>query len=350
MMRQKLSIGVVAAAFTLSVAPAWAQDDRGRPQGEQGRPSSGESTGSAVPRGGGSDSGSSSASSSGSESNSSSSSSGSSSSGSSGSSSAWMGSSPTNERAPARPEGVDRGERAEQRRGGGSSSGTAGRAVPRGESGARTGGSVDSTTSTTSAGSDSQPSQGRSRAVPTYSRPRDGRTSVGTAVDRNGPTADGNYRGGYYYDPYYSFYYNPNYSNRYSYWSPFGYGYGLGYFSYDPFLFSGYGYSGYYGGSGAYDPYYGGGGGSGSYSSRSGQGYGPAGALRLKVKPANAQVYIDGYYVGVIDSFDGALQRLSVESGAHRVELRSEGYEPVQFDVMITPGETITYKGEMKRQ
>ena len=26
-----------------------------------------------------------------------------------------------------------------------------------------------------------------------------------------------------------------------------------------------------------------------------------------------------------------------------------EGYEPVQFDVMITPGETVTYKGELKR-
>ena len=66
------------------------------------------------------------------------------------------------------------------------------------------------------------------------------------------------------------------------------------------------------------------------------------------MKPSNAQVYIDGYFVGVIDSYDGAFQRLSVEAGPHRVELRAEGFEPVQFEVMVTPGETITYKGEMK--
>jgi hypothetical protein len=186
--------------------------------------------------------------------------------------------------------------------------------------------------------------------VPTYSRPRDGRNAVGTAVERTGPVPDrngrsgGSYGRGYLYDPYYSFYYDPFYSNRYSYWSPFGYGYGLGYFSYDPFLFGGYGYSGAYGGG--YDPYYSGGGGSGGYSSA----YRGVGSLRLKVKPANAQVYVDGYYVGVIDSFDGVFQRLGIDAGAHRVELRAEGYETVQFEVMVTPGDTVTYKGELKRR
>ena len=34
---------------------------------------------------------------------------------------------------------------------------------------------------------------------------------------------------------------------------------------------------------------------------------------------------------------------------AHKVELKADGYEPLQFDVLITPGETTTYKGEMKR-
>jgi hypothetical protein len=216
--------------------------------------------------------------------------------------------------------------------------------VPRGESG-RSSGSVDSTSA--SSGSDSQPSQGRSRAVPTYSRPRDGRNPLGTAVERTTPRpGSGGY--GYIYDPYNSYYYNPYYSGRYSYWSPFGYGYGLGYFSYDPFLFSGYGYPGGYGGGyggSYYDPYYGG---AGGYSSRSGQAYREVGSLRLKVKPSNAQVHIDGYFVGVIDSYDGAFQRLSVEAGPHKVELRAEGFEPVQFEVMVTPGETITYKGEMK--
>ena len=73
------------------------------------------------------------------------------------------------------------------------------------------------------------------------------------------------------------------------------------------------------------------------------------GSLRLKLKPREAQVFIDGYFVGVVDSYDGAFQKLSVEKGGHRVELKADGYEPLSFDVLITPGETVTYKGEMKR-
>jgi hypothetical protein len=216
MMRQKLSIGLVAAAFTLSLAPVWAQERERPSQGEQSsRPSNGDTVGSAVPRGG-SDGGSTASSASGS--GSASSSGGSSS--SSGSSTTWTGNSPIQERAPIRPVGIDRVDRAEQRRGGGSSSGgsssgTTGRAVPRGESGGRSGGSVTSTSS--SSGSESQPSQGHSRAVPTYSRPRDGRNPVGTAVERTTALPDRNGRRGYYYDPYNSFYYDPYYSGRYSY-------------------------------------------------------------------------------------------------------------------------------------
>jgi hypothetical protein len=172
-------------------------------------------------------------------------------------------------------------------------------------------------------------------------------------VDRRGvPPRRGGGGGAYYpgviYDPYYASYYDPYYyGGRYSsYWSPYGYGFGLGYFAYDPFLFGGYGgygYGPYAGGYGpGYDPYQGG------YGSESG--YRGVGSIRLKVKPADAQVYVDGYYVGTVDSFDGAFQRLSIEAGAHKVEVRAEGYETVQFDVMVTPGETVTYKGELKRR
>ena len=70
---------------------------------------------------------------------------------------------------------------------------------------------------------------------------------------------------------------------------------------------------------------------------RSGSGYRGVGSLRLKVKPADAQVYVDGYFMGVVDSFDGSFQKLTVEEGAHKVEVRSEGDTPVQFDVMVIP-------------
>jgi hypothetical protein len=220
----------------------------------------------------------------------------------------------------------------------GGDSGSQGRAVPRGEGGA----SGRGTTLTQDGGGRSADSpQGRQRQpVPEYSRPRDGRTPVGTPVERTNQTGirilNGN--SGYYYDPYYSFGYRGSYYSRYNGWYP-GYGFGLGYF-YDPFMtgFGDYGYGSYGGG------YYGGGGG-GYYRSR---GY-DTGSLRLKVAPRDGKVYVDGYFVGVVDSFDGAFQKLAVEAGTHRIEIRADGFEPAQFEIMVTPGETITYKGELKR-
>lgn len=167
--------------------------------------------------------------------------------------------------------------------------------------------------------------------MPRGARPRDGRSAIGSAVER------GTVPGRGYTDPFnrYRYYYN---YYPYGYYWP-GYGYGLGYF-YDPWMWG----SQY--GHGYWDPYYAGGGGGYSYS----QGrYADLGSVRLRVKPTDAQVFVDGYFMGDIDSFDGVFQKLTLESGAHRIELRAEGYEPVQFEVMIVPGETITYKGDLKR-
>ena len=81
-----------------------------------------------------------------------------------------------------------------------------------------------------------------------------------------------------------------------------------------------------------------------SYSSSSDEG-----ALKLKIKPRQGEVYVDGYFVGVVDDFDGIFQRLHIESGAHRIEVRASGYETLEFDVRITPDHTTTYTGEMKK-
>ncbi len=69
------------------------------------------------------------------------------------------------------------------------------------------------------------------------------------------------------------------------------------------------------------------------------------GSLRLKVRPRSAEVYVDGYYAGQVDNYDGILQRLRLEEGPHHIEIRYPGYLPLEFEVMILPGETITYEG-----
>ncbi len=74
------------------------------------------------------------------------------------------------------------------------------------------------------------------------------------------------------------------------------------------------------------------------------------GAVRLKVKPEDASVYVDGYYVGLVDDFDGAFQRLRLEPGQHHMEVRLPDYDDLSFDVLIQPGQTTTYHGTMHRE
>ena len=76
------------------------------------------------------------------------------------------------------------------------------------------------------------------------------------------------------------------------------------------------------------------------------QSYRENGWLRLKINPKQAQIFVDGYYVGVVDSFDGAFQKLGIEGGSHKIELKAGGLRAAEFEVLITPGETVTYKGE----
>ena len=78
-------------------------------------------------------------------------------------------------------------------------------------------------------------------------------------------------------------------------------------------------------------------------------GRGEQGNLKLKVKPRAAKVYVDGYFVGTVDEFDGSFQKLALNSGRHKVEVKADGFETAEFDVLITPEQTVTFQGELKR-
>lgn len=240
-----------------------------------------------------------------------------------------------------------------------SSSGSSGSvAVPRsGGSSSSGGGSVSSRPSGTSA----SPSGGSRRArVPGggvgaggstagYSRPRDGAPVTGYAVPRGSvATLPPIISGPIYWGP----------GDWYFY--PWGYGsLALGYF-WDPWM-----WGGYYGGAGYpwVDPYGGGGGGGGYGGWDAGAATTssvdpanpldpnlPTGGIRLKVDPRDAEVYVDGFYAGRVDDFDGARQKLQITRGAHQIELRAQGYETETFNVTIVVGETTTYKTSLKRQ
>ena len=171
--------------------------------------------------------------------------------------------------------------------------------------------------------------------------PRSSGRTTGVAVPRSaGPYPSRPYYGGArYYRPYYRpYYYRPYYSSFYSpfyypgfyggFYGSFGWGFGIGY---------GFGYPYAYG-----YPYYGLGYGYG-YGQYPYPYYGPivydyGGSARLQVTPRNTQVYIDGYFVGVVDSFDGNLQRLHVEAGEHELQLYLEGHRTFTQKVLFPRG------------
>jgi hypothetical protein len=149
--------------------------------------------------------------------------------------------------------------------------------------------------------------------------------------------------------------YNPWYftgSFGYGYGYNFGYGYGYGcggwcspywgwnpYWYYDPF--ASYGYGGYG------NPY-------GYSSSTPDPNTAPApkrevGSLRVKAKPVNAQVYIDGVLVGSVDDFDGLTNHLELDAGPHQMQIKADGYRPYTADINVKSGRTSTERVNLKK-
>jgi hypothetical protein len=72
------------------------------------------------------------------------------------------------------------------------------------------------------------------------------------------------------------------------------------------------------------------------------------GGVRLKVKPRDAQVMVDGFYAGVVDEFDGVFQSLQLAPGGHKIEVRMPGFDTITFDVHVQPDRTVTLSEAMK--
>lgn len=71
-----------------------------------------------------------------------------------------------------------------------------------------------------------------------------------------------------------------------------------------------------------------------------------AGELHLDVQPVvSFQIYVDNYFVGTSNDLGN---RLELEAGPHRVEIRAAGYKPHILDTKVTGGRTMTYQAELE--
>jgi PEGA domain len=127
---------------------------------------------------------------------------------------------------------------------------------------------------------------------------------------------------------YHPYFYRPYY--HYPYYYPYYYPY-----FYAPFYASFYGPWFYAQFPIGYPPYYG-------Y-------YDNSGAARIQVTPREAQVFIDGYFVGTVDEFDGTFQRLHVAPGEHELTIYLEGYRTIRQKVLFRPGATLKIAHAMEQ-
>jgi PEGA domain len=70
-------------------------------------------------------------------------------------------------------------------------------------------------------------------------------------------------------------------------------------------------------------------------------------SVRLVAKPSDAEVYVDGYYAGIVDDFDGFFQRLYVPPGPHEFALYHDGYRSVHQKVYLTPRSSQKFRYTM---
>jgi hypothetical protein len=65
---------------------------------------------------------------------------------------------------------------------------------------------------------------------------------------------------------------------------------------------------------------------------------GLTGSVRLQVTPRDAEVFVDGYHAGVVDEFDGIIQRLRLTPGGHDIEIYLDGYRTETRSIYVGPG------------
>ena len=205
-------------------------------------------------------------------------------------------------------------------RGGGSSGGgssSSGGGHTSGGSSSSGSGGGSSSSSSGSSGSSYSGSGRSSTPLLRPARPSAGTPARARAAATGTTTVAGATTTGYY--PWYPWYYPSSYAYG-PYWGSYYYGY--------------WPYGAYY--SGGYAQ---------SYRTSSGD----SGAIRVLVDPEDAKVYVDGYYAGKVDDFDGFSQRLNVGRGPHEILLKRDGYKGQRYRVYVVPGETLKIEHDMSK-
>ena len=73
------------------------------------------------------------------------------------------------------------------------------------------------------------------------------------------------------------------------------------------------------------------------------------GGVSFDIQPSDADLYVNGEYVGQVGDFNPYSEPLTLTPGVHRIAVQRDGFRPMEWEVQVEPGQVIPYRGEMER-
>jgi hypothetical protein len=73
------------------------------------------------------------------------------------------------------------------------------------------------------------------------------------------------------------------------------------------------------------------------------------GGLSFDIQPSDADLYVDGEYVGEVGTFTPYGEPLTLWPGVHRIAIVREGFRTMEWEVTVQPGQVIPYRGMLAR-
>jgi hypothetical protein len=71
--------------------------------------------------------------------------------------------------------------------------------------------------------------------------------------------------------------------------------------------------------------------------------------VRMSVTPDEAAVYVDGFYAGVVDDFDGVFDGLPLSPGGHSITFYLAGYRTVQHNIHVPAASTFKLRDVLEK-
>ena len=73
------------------------------------------------------------------------------------------------------------------------------------------------------------------------------------------------------------------------------------------------------------------------------------GGVSFDIQPSDADLYVDGEYVGTVGTFTPYGEPLTLYPGVHRIAIVRDGFRTMEFEVTVQPGQVIPYRGMLAR-